>query len=403
MSDTNTNTSSTSSAASAHNPSAQAPDKSFFSAWKVILPVLIGLTVVVLMFWHDAKKENLAEVWHSIHFDARTWICITLALMFMFGRDFGLSWRFRALTDKQLRWTQAFKVDLLCEFTSCITPSAVGGSSLGMVFLNSQGIEFGRATTLMITTLFLDELFFVVACPIVVLLTPANEIFSSVGISFSHGIKLTFWIVYTGIFIWTLILFSGIIWKPEWVRTLIHKIFSWHWLQRWKDQAVTLGDNMVATSIELRKKPFRFWLEVFGGTALSWTSRYLVVNALFLGFVAAADHWQWVIFAREFVIWIVLMVSPTPGGSGISEWIFSEYYSDLVPTAGLALILAIFWRIISYYVYLGIGAIIVPGWLRQTINRIQSYKANNKSSVKSGDKGVATSTDQSTDSDAKNT
>lgn len=369
---------------SATAPSA-APDKSFFSLWKVILPVAIGLGVVAILFWHDAKKENLAEVWHNIHFDARTWICIFLALMFMFGRDFGLSWRFRALTDKQLRWGQAFKVDFLCEFTSCITPSAVGGSSLGMVFLNSQGIEFGRATTLMITTLFLDELFFVIFCPLVILLTPAKEIFASAGISFSHGIELTFWLVYAGIFIWTLILFSGIIWRPEWIRSLLRKIFSWRWLQRWRNQAVSLGNNMVATSIELRKKPFRFWLEVFGGTALSWTSRYLVVNALFFGFLTAADRWQWVIFAREFVIWVVLMVSPTPGGSGISEWIFSEYYGDIVPTAGLALILAIFWRIISYYVYLLIGAIIVPGWIKHTIERIQNYKQQKEASA-SGEK-----------------
>ena len=172
------------------------PDKSFFSLWKVLLPVAIGLGVVALMFWHDARKENLGEVWHNMHFDSRSLICIVLALLFMFGRDFGLSWRFRELTDKQLRWGQAFKIDFLCEFTSCITPSAVGGSSLGMVFLNSQGIEFGRATTLMITTLFLDELFFVIFCPIVILLTPANEIFASGGAGFSHGIKLTFWLIY---------------------------------------------------------------------------------------------------------------------------------------------------------------------------------------------------------------
>ncbi|MDE6422106.1 MAG: flippase-like domain-containing protein, partial [Muribaculaceae bacterium] len=100
------------------------PDKSFFSLWKVLLPVAIGLGVVVLMFWHDASKENLGEVWHNMHFDARSLICIVLALLFMFGRDFGLSWRFRELTDKQLRWGQAFKIDFLCEFTSCITPSA---------------------------------------------------------------------------------------------------------------------------------------------------------------------------------------------------------------------------------------------------------------------------------------
>lgn len=347
--------------------STQAPQKHVFSLWKVLLPVAIGVSVVVLMFLHDAHKENLVQVWDNIHFSTRTWLCIALAFLFMFGRDFGLTWRFRALTDHKLPWRSAYEVDMLCEFTSCVTPSAVGGSSLGMVFLNSKGIEFGKATTLMMTTLILDESFFVIFCPIVVLLTPANEIFASGGATFSHGIKLTFWIVYVILFVWTLILYMGVIWRPQWIRTLIGKIFKWKWLRKWQSQAESLGDNMVATSKELKKKPFRFWLEVFGGTALSWTSRYLVVNAIFLGFLSQADPYQWVILARQFVIWVVLMVSPTPGGSGLSEWLFCDYYGDLIPTAGLALIMAIIWRIVSYYIYLLIGAIIVPGWLRSSV------------------------------------
>lgn len=132
-----------------------------------------------------------------------------------------------------------------------------------------------------------------------------------------------------------------------------------------------LGDNMVATSAELKSKPMRFWIEVFMGTALSWISRYLVVNALFLAFLPQADPYGWIILARQFVIWVVLMVSPTPGGSGLSEWLFSEYYGDLVPTVGMALILAIFWRLISYYLYLAIGAAIVPGWLKNTLSKIK--------------------------------
>ena len=358
----------------------QAPPKSsdaltdtrnVFSIWKVLLPIVIGLTVVVLMFWHDAKSENLAQVWDSISFSPYTIACIVLAFIFMFGRDFGLSWRFRALTDHKLRWGQAFKVDFLCEFTSCVTPSAVGGSSLGMVFLNSQGVEFGRATTLMITTLFLDELFFVLACPIMILLTPAHEIFASGGSGFSNGLRLTFWLVYAGIFIWTFILFMGIIVKPDWIRSVLVRICRLRFLRRFADKATELGDNMVATSVELKKKPFRFWLEVFGGTALSWISRYMVVNALFLGFLPQDNPYQWVILARQFVIWVVLMVSPSPGGAGLSEWLFSEYYGDLVPTAGMVLILAVFWRVISYYVYLLIGCAIVPGWLRDTVKRFK--------------------------------
>lgn len=346
---------------------AASTEKGIFSIWKVILPVAIGLGVVAFMFWHDAEKENLAEVWDGIHFTTRTWLCIVLAFLFMFGRDFGLSWRFRTLTGRQLPWRHAFEVDMLCEFTSCVTPSAVGGSSFGMVFLNSKGIEFGRATTLMITTLFLDELFFVVFCPLVVFLTPSHEIFASGGTAVSHGIKLTFWLVYAAIFVWTLLLFAGIIWRPEWIKSWLIRMTGWRFLRRWRPQAATLGNNMVATSKELRAKPFMFWIEVFGGTALSWASRYLVVNALFLGLLPQNDSWQWVIFARQFVIWVVLMVSPTPGGAGLSEWLFSEYYGDIVPTAGLALILAVFWRVISYYLYLLIGAVIVPGWLKSSI------------------------------------
>lgn len=349
-------------------------EKKYFSLWKVILPVLIGLSVVILMFWHESKKDNLAEVWHDMHFTWRSWLCIVLGFVFMWGRDFGLTWRFRALTDRQLSWGKAYKVDFLCEFTSCVTPSAVGGSSLGMVFLNSQGIEIGRATTLMITTLFLDELFFVISCPLVVCLTPAKYIFDSGGGAFSEGMKLTFWIVYSIIAAWTFILFTGIIWKPEWISKLLNKISGWKILKKWSSNIIELGNNMVATSKELRKKPFIFWLEVFGGTAVSWVSRYLVVNALFLGFIPQDDRWQWMILARQFVIWVVLMVSPTPGGSGVSEWIFTNYYGDLVPNIGMALIMAIFWRIISYYVYLGIGAVIVPAWLKESLGRFHKKK-----------------------------
>lgn len=344
--------------------------KKTFSVWKVLLPVVIGLGVIALMFWHDAKKENLAEVWEQIHFTPLAVFCIFIAIICMALRDVGLTWRFRALTDRKLTWGQSWTVDMMCEFTNCITPSAVGGSSLGPVYLNAEGIEFGRATTLMLTTLFMDELFFVIACPIVVLFTPAAEIFKSSGADFSHGLKYTFWVVYAMISAWTFILFLGIIWKPFWIQKVLGKIASWHWLRKWKDNITRLSDNMIATSKELRTKPFRFWLEVFCGTAIAWTARYFVVNALFLGFLPGTDRYQWIILARQFVIWVVLMVSPTPGGSGLSEWLFSNYYGDLVGTAGMALIMAIFWRLITYYLYLVIGAVIAPGWLRKYLDKL---------------------------------
>ncbi len=51
-----------------------------------------------------------------------------------------------------------------------------------------------------------------------------------------------------------------------------------------------LGDSMVATSRDLRHRSAGWWIEAFAATTVSWISRYLVVNALFLGFVPSADQ-----------------------------------------------------------------------------------------------------------------
>ena len=329
-------------------------------SYRIMLPVLIGVAVVLWLF----HREFSPDIWHQIHFDSRVVGCIALAWLFMIGRDFGLSWRFRALTDRQLRWSQAIKVNFLCEFTSAVTPSAVGGSSLGMIFLHSEGIELGRATTLMITTLFLDELFFCISLPLIMLAVPYYELFgfSAGHDSFALGLKTVFWIIYAVVLVWTAILFVGILVRPHAVQRFLVWLFGFKPLRRWQPQVEALGDNMVATSKELRHHSWRWWGEAFVGTALSWSSRYLVVNALFLGFAPHAD--QLVVFGRQFVIWVVLMISPTPGGSGVSEWLFTEYYGDMI-SPGIALVMALFWRIISYYVYLIVGACLLPGFFRR--------------------------------------
>lgn len=146
------------------------------------------------------------------------------------------------------------------------------------------------------------------------------------------------------------------------VKNTLIFIFKFPWLRRWQPAVIALGDNMVAASVELRKRPLGWWWKVFSATILTWSSRFLVVNALFLGFVPNAD--QLVVFGRQFVVWVVLMVSPTPGGSGISEWLFTEYYGDMLHNAGIALVIALFWRIITYYVYLIVGVFLAPSMLK---------------------------------------
>ncbi len=325
----------------------------------VAVPIAIGLIAVGVMFWRDSEQFDFS----LIKISTKSIAYFLLAVLFMAGRDFGLTWRFRTLTDHDISWGQALRVNMLCEFTSAVTPSTVGGSSFGMIYLTGEGLNLGRSTAIMITTLFLDELFYVVACPVALALIGFSGLFDIANHQISASIRITFWIVYSGLALWALILGLGIFVKPTAIRALLIGICRLPLLRRWQKDAAKMGDALVASSKELRQKKFWWWLRAFFGTSLSWISRYMVVNALLLAFAIDAD--QVMVLARQLVIWVVLTICPTPGGSGVSEWIFKNYYGDMIASGSLALLLALCWRIVSYYIYLIIGICVIPSWLRQ--------------------------------------
>lgn len=327
--------------------------------WKVALPVVIGLAMVVWLFNSEFNAESISE----ISFTPWTWMCIGLALLAVAGRDAGMAWRFRILTDGDLKWSRAINVTMLCEFTSAVTPSSVGGSALSMFFLRKEGINMGRSTTLTMTILFLDELFFVISTPIVFLLIPYDKLFGFGPRDFVEGIQIAFWIFYALIVLWTAVLFAGIILRPRWVKSMLVGLFRFKYLRRWLPAVTEFTDNMQSTAESLRSRRLRWWLNAFMATALSWVSRYLVINALMLGFVAAAP--QTVVFGRQIIMWTLLMFSPTPGGSGVSEWLFREYYGDMIHLVGIVMILALLWRLLTYYIYLAVGVILLPSFFRR--------------------------------------
>lgn len=329
---------------------------------KTLLPVVIGLAVVAWLFVREFDPDD----WHRIPWTAHTVCAIVLAWVAMAGREAGLAWRFRVLTDRVLSPRSALKVTMLCEFTSAITPTTAGGSAMSMVFLNREGISMGRGTTLMLCTLLLDEAFFVVFVPLMFLVVPSGEMFGFDG-GVSAGIRIAFWCVYGGIVAVTSLLFAGIFLMPRKVSCLLLAVFGIRWLRRWRKAARRAALDMVRASADIARRPVRWWMEASAATILSWVSRYLVVNALFLAFAPAAP--QLVVFARQFVIWTLLTVSPTPGGSGVSEWLFTTYYGDLINDASMALVIAICWRIITYYIYLAVGALIVPRWVRKSFHK----------------------------------
>lgn len=330
--------------------------KQFSIALKIILPVAIGFGVIYLLFGNEVSELTLTD----INWSRTTVIGIAGALLLLLLRETGLAWRFKALTDGSLKWSKSFKVSLICDFTSAITPTSAGGSVLSMIFLNREGISLGRSTAITLVTLFLDELFFVIAAPILMLLASPSSVFGFTDADSAKDLMTVFWIVYAVLVVLTALLFVGIFFAPQKIANGLTKMFSLPLIRRWKNKVAELGDNLVKTSSEIRHKPWRWWIVPTLATFLTWLSRFLIVNALFFAFFPETD--QLTVLARQFVVWGLLIFMPTPGGSGVSEMLFKTYYSDMVGGPMLAL-LAISWRVLTYYVFLIIGVLIIPSYL----------------------------------------
>lgn len=228
---------------------------------------------------------------------------------------------------------------------------------------------------MVMATSFLDELYFILMFPIILICVSQSRLWDMPGVS--QGVTTgLLWVAVTGYslkLIYLIILSYGLFRNPRGLKWLLMKCFKLRILRKWRHSANEAGSDIIRNSYELRHQPLSFWLKTFGATFFSWTARYWVVNALLMAFWAGKYEWgdHFLIFARQLVMWIMMLVSPTPGGSGFAEFVFKEYLGEFLPGASVAIAIAILWRLVTYYPYLFAGAFIVPKWLAKHFGRKQ--------------------------------
>ena len=333
-----------------------------FSAKKIAIPIVIGLLVAAYLLWSKTNWEAFSQIdWSYTMF---FWLIIALLMMVI--RDLGYMYRIRVLTDNQLSWRQSFDVIMLWEFASAITPSVVGGSSVAMFILNKEGINFGKSTAVVMITAFLDELFYIVTVPLVILMIGTENLFpvelTKQVFGYTLSTKEIFYVGYGFIVLLTTLILYGVFVNPFGIKKLLYRLFSFKLLKRWRKLVIQLGIDMIKTSLELKEKNGWFWIKAFAATCFSWTARFWVVNFIILMFTDVDSHF--LIYGRQLVMWVIMLISPTPGGSGIAEFAFNGFLQEFIPL-GLAGLLVVLWRFISYYPYLFLGAVILPRWFRK--------------------------------------
>lgn len=328
---------------------------------KVWFPIIIGLGIVFAMFYFDPSINGDTL---NVVFDASLpWIFV--AILVILFRDAGYVYRIREITDKHLSWSRAIYVIILWEFASAVTPSVVGGTAVAIFILNKEGIKLGRSIAFVMVTAILDNLFFVLGAPIILFFAQGNIFPESkvLETQLQKSMEAIFWLSYALYATYSIVMAAALFFRPRVFKWVLIKIFSIKWLRKWKHDADEYGNQIIEASKELKGKKFNYWLPIVLATIFIWSSRYLMLNALISAFVPLTLSDHIIIFARQVIMWIVMMISPTPGSSGTAEFFFAQFFTQFLTI--YTFVTSILWRLLSYYPYLILGALFLPRWIKQ--------------------------------------
>jgi len=325
----------------------------------IVWPVLFGLIGVGYMFWREMHNDIPQE---PIALADHWWIFALLVVLFTLCKDFSGMYRLRVMSGAPLTFSQLFRIRMLYEFTSAVTPSAAGGSSLEVIFIHREGIKISRATSMTVLALFLDEIFMILLFPVLLILVPYTGLFTAEGF-FQYGYLWAFIIGYVMKLVWGTLLFIGIFCNPTILAKIIGFLFSFNFLRRYRSRALRTAVELRQCAREIRHESLGYWVRMTLSTVGIWVFRFMIANMAIMIFNPLSLSGNLMCFARQYVLGIVCMIVPTPGGSGFAEVMFDGFLGEYIPLKMSTVVITSIWRICTYYYYLIAGVIILPQWL----------------------------------------
>ena len=333
---------------------------------RAMVPLAIGLGVVGFLLFRTVQKNGgWGAVQGSVAVEHWPW-----ALAAMLGlialRDAGYVLRLRWLSNGDLTWRQAIEMTVLWEFASAITPGIVGGGAVAIWGLHRQGMSPGRSTALVFSTALLDELLYVLAVPMLLLTMGAaaapDDFDTAIGWS-------VFWLGWGLLVALAAIIGCGLFLAPEATARLIAGVGRWRLIGRWKKRILRFSVDLRSSAYAMKSLPSRMWVGAALATALSWSARFLTLVAVMAMVVAPLSRLEpLVIVARQLVMWVYLLISPTPGSSGVAEWLLGVFFGPwfaLSPSLVAPAMTMLIWRMGTHFIYLLLGVLVIPGWLRR--------------------------------------
>lgn len=341
-----------------------------FDLTKIVLPILIGVSVLVFLFYWQFDREEFDK----ISWTGSTPIFLLVAVLFLISRIGFYALRLYILSEGEFTYLKCVQLIFLWEFSSAVSPTNVGGSAVALFILSQEKIGAAKTTAIVIYTIVLDTVFFLLCIPIWILIFGAHIL--GPGDRAFGGWEITLLSAYAIMFLYGAFFAYGLFIKPQTLQRLLTFVSRIRFLNRLQDRIEQLGQDIVITSKALMSRSLNYHLGAFLSTVGAWSSRFFLIISLIIAIthnvpfnVSAIAE----LYARIQTLFVMMAVSPTPGGAGFAEILFGNILADYVPS-GISLVVASLWRLLAYYFFLLMGIIIIPQWLRTIIKSRKAKK-----------------------------
>ena len=341
------------------SPSKDTAPRGTIKSWKALIPTILGIGAIVYLYGEDLKGIR------DIKFSSGSALALAGAIGLVVIRDMAYMARVKILSMGEFDWRSSLHVVLLWEFASAITPSVIGGSPIAIYLMKREGMTLGRSVATVLATSLMDEFFYVLVVPILVF-SIGTGVFIPDDLSYTAqlSIKSIFWTGYAIHCVLTVLILFVLFIAPKRTREIFLSVFRVRIMRRWKLWAESLTDEWMLASKSLKGATTNMWLKTLGVTFVSWTSRFLILNAVLYIFFDSVQNLE--VFARQLSLWIAMLISPSPGASGIAEFSLPIFMQGVAVVGGVSVLV---WRILTYYIYLIIGSILLPRWMVKTNNK----------------------------------
>jgi len=311
----------------------------------IVVSVLLSSIVLVIVLFVNYERGQLSEI-------ARTfspWFMLG-ALALALSRIVIGGFRLAYISHFRIRLGPAMRGQLAWDFFSSVTPSVIGGGPLAAIYIaKNQGIPVGESTAFLLYAMLLDQLFFALTVPVLLISSLYLPVFpASIGMAGTATMVGIFCVLllWVGLFGYTTLV------KTSVLGTISDKVFRLKWLSRFRERVATEMIGLESRASIIRSQPFSFFFVGFLITLLAWAVRYAVVLFAIWSIYTSVD---WVlVLLRNAAMTLAGLVMPTPGGSGGIEGLYVIFIAPLLPKAAVAPTMLL-WRTLAYFLYLFLG------------------------------------------------